>query len=232
MSSSYRWGPNAASTTGSAWIEATLNDAMRLGSHNPAERRDPADLRRFGLGLKHGLVVPGFGLCYHLLRSAYLDIARLISMLDRAAPDAADARSEHARVRHGEGAARRRGSARRRRRKLHHRPDAQPRAGDDGAGRRAAGHGLQLHDELGRQQDLSGHRARRRHVRHARSDRSREADRDDQPSGSLHAPRRRLRAEAIRPRHGRAVHRRRRRARSAAVHGARQPDRAEARARR
>ena len=32
-----------------------------------------------------------------------------------------------------------------------------------------------VHDELGRQQDLSGHRARRRHVRHARSGRSREA---------------------------------------------------------
>ena len=52
------------------------------------------------------------------------------------------------------------------------------------AGRRAAGHGLQLHDELGRQQDLSGHRARRRHVRHARSRRSGEARRHDQPSGA------------------------------------------------
>ena len=35
-------------------------------------------------------------------------------------------------------------------------------AGDDRAGRRAAGNDLQLHDELGRQQDLSRHRARRR----------------------------------------------------------------------
>ena len=66
-------------------------------------------------------------------------------------------------------------AAGRRRRQLHHRPDAHSGAGDDRAGRRAAGHGLQLHDELGRQQDLSGHRARRRHVRHARSRRSGEA---------------------------------------------------------
>ena len=56
---------------------------------------------------------------------------------------------------------------------------------------------------------------------HAGSERSRQADRDDQPSGALHAARGRLRAEAIRPRHGRAVHRRRRWSGPAAVHGAR-----------
>lgn len=37
---------------GAGMDESTLNDAMRLGSHNPADRRDPADLGRFGLGLK------------------------------------------------------------------------------------------------------------------------------------------------------------------------------------
>ena len=47
-----------------------------------------------------------------------------------------------------------------------HRPDSQSGAGNGGAGRRAAGNDLQLHDELGRQQDLSWHRARRRNVRH------------------------------------------------------------------
>ena len=56
------------------------------------------------------------------------------------------------------------------------------------------------------------------HVRHAGSERSREADRDDQPSGAVHAPGRGLRAEAVRPRHRRAVHRRRRRPGHAALH--------------
>ena len=55
-------------------------------------------------------------------------------------------------------------------------------------------------------------------------------DRHDQPSRAVHAARRGLRAEAVRARHRRAVHRRRRRAGPAAVHGARQSDRAEARA--
>ena len=55
-------------------------------------------------------------------------------------------------------------------------------------------------------------------------------DRDDQPSGAVHAPGRGVCAQAVRSRHGRALHRRRRWARPAAVHGARQPDRAEARA--
>ena len=119
---------------------------------------------------------------------------------DAPAADAADARSAHAGLRGGEGVAGWRGAACRCRGQLHHRPDAQSRAGDDGAGRRAAGHGLQLHDELGGQQDLSGHRARRGHVRHARSRRSGQADRDDQPSGAVHATRRRVRAEAIRAR--------------------------------
>ena len=46
----------------------------------------------------------------------------------------------------------------RRVRQLHHRADAQSGARDDGEARRAPGHGPQLRDELGRQQDLSGHR--------------------------------------------------------------------------
>lgn len=37
---------------GSGMSEATLRDAMRLGSRSPLEERDPADLGRFGLGLK------------------------------------------------------------------------------------------------------------------------------------------------------------------------------------
>ena len=53
-----------------------------------------------------------------------------------------------------------------------------------------------------------------------------ETDRHHQPSRALHAPRRRLRAQAICARHRRALHRRRRRTRPLAVHSARQPDRA------
>ena len=113
----------------------------------------------------------------------------------------------------------------RRRRQLHHRADAHAGARDGRAGRRAAGHDPQLHDELGRQQDLSGHRPRRRDVRHARSSRSGEARGDDQPAGAVHAPGRGVRAEAVRARHRRALHRRRRRSRPAAVHGAGQSDR-------
>ena len=56
-------------------------------------------------------------------------------------------------------------------------------------------------------------------------DRSRQTCRDHQPSGSLHAPSGRLCPQAIRPRHGRAVHRRGGRTRPGAVHGARQSDR-------
>lgn len=37
---------------GSGMSEADLRDAMRLGSRNPRDERDPADLGRFGLGLK------------------------------------------------------------------------------------------------------------------------------------------------------------------------------------
>ena len=111
------------------------------------------------------------------------------------------------------------------RRKLHPRPHAQPRAGDDGAGRRAAGNGLQLHHEIGRQQDLSRHRARARHLRHAGSQRPRQADRHHQPPRSLHAPRGRLCPQAICARHGRAVHRRGGRAGPGAVHRAGQSDR-------
>ncbi len=119
----------------------------------------------------------------------------------RTASDAANPRSEHAGICHRQGIARRRRSASGCRRKLHHRPDAQSRAGNGRAGRRAAGNGLHLHDELGRQQDLSRHRARGRHVWHGRSRRSRQARRDHQPSGSLHSPRGGLRPQAIRPRH-------------------------------
>ncbi len=49
------------------------------------------------------------------------------------------------------------------------------RAGDDRAGRRAAGNGLQLHHGIDRQQNLSRHRPRAQHLRHARSHRSRQA---------------------------------------------------------
>jgi len=37
---------------GAGMDEETLNDAMRLGSRNPSDPRDPGDLGRFGLGLK------------------------------------------------------------------------------------------------------------------------------------------------------------------------------------
>ena len=147
------------------------------------------------------------------------------------AAHAADARPAHAGLRRRHGAARRDAAAHRRRGQLHRRPHAQSRARDAGAGRRATGDDLQPDDELGGQQDLPGHRARPGNVRHAGPERPREADRDDQPPRTLHAEGRRLRSEAVRARHGRAVHRRRRRARSVAVHDARQPDRAEARAR-
>ena len=50
-------------------------------------------------------------------------------------------------------------------------------------------------------------------------------DRHDESPGAVHASRRGLRAEAVRAGHAGAVHRRRRRPRSAALHGARQPDR-------
>ena len=79
-----------------------------------------------------------------------------------APPARADPRSEHARLCHGEGIAGRRRPLGEGRRKLHPRSDAQSRAGDDRAGRRAAGNGLQLHDGIDRQQDLSRHRARAR----------------------------------------------------------------------
>ena len=49
-------------------------------------------------------------------------------------------------------------------RKLHPRPHAQPGAGDDRAGRRAAGNGPRLHHGIDRQQDLSRHRARAQHL--------------------------------------------------------------------
>ena len=87
-----------------------------------------------------------------------------------------------------------------------------------------------LHDELGRQQDLPGHRARPGHVRHAGSERSHEPDRDHEPPGALHAQRVGLRAEAVRAGHGGALHRGRRWSGRAALHDPRQPDRPEARA--
>ena len=97
------------------------------------------------------------------------------------------------------------------------------------AGRRAArGRCIEFTMKSSRQQDLSRHRARAGHVRHARPEQSREAERHHQPPAPVHAQGRGLRPEAIRAGHGGAVHRRRGRARPAAVHGARQPDRAEA----
>ena len=142
-----------------------------------------------------------------------------------AAPDAADPRSQHARLCHGERITRRRQRSGERRRKLHPRPHAQPRAGDDRAGRRAAGNGLQLHHGIGRQQDLSRHRARAQHLRHARPHRPRQADRHHQPPRSLHPPGGGVCPQTIRPRHGRAVHRRGGRTRPRVVHGPGQSDR-------
>ena len=66
---------------------------------------------------------------------------------------------------------------------------------------------------------------------HGRSERSGEADRQ-QRSCALHAPRRGVRPAAVCARHDRAGHRRRGWPGSDALHGAGQPDRAEARARR
>ena len=63
------------------------------------------------------------------------------------APDAADPRSAHARLCRGQGIARRRESSGKCRRQFHPWPHSQPGAGDDGAGRRAAGNGVRLHDE-------------------------------------------------------------------------------------
>ena len=94
--------------------------------------------------------------------------------------------------------------------------------------RRPGRHGLQPDDELDGQQNLSRHRARCGHVRHTRSERSGEADRDDESSRAVHAQGRRLRAEAVRRRHRRAVHRRGRWAGSPALRDARQPDLPEA----
>lgn len=42
----------SVSDDGSGMGEGTLRNAMRLGSRSPTEERDPADLGRFGLGLK------------------------------------------------------------------------------------------------------------------------------------------------------------------------------------
>ncbi len=53
-----------------------------------------------------------------------------------------------------------------------------------------------VHDEFGRQQDLSRHRARAWHLRHARSHQSGQADRHHQPSRAVYAPRRRLRSDS------------------------------------
>ena len=137
---------------------------------------------------------------------------------------------QHARLRHRQGAARRRRSARRCRRKLHHRPDAQPAPEmtvQDGV---PQGTVFNFTMNSTDSKIYPGIARDAGHVRHGRSERPREARRDHQPSRALHAPRRGLRAQAIRPRHRRAVHRRRRWTRPAAVHGARQSDRPETRA--
>ena len=80
---------------------------------------------------------------------------------------------------------------------------------NDSTGSRAPRNGLHLHHGILRQQNLSRHRTRSEHLRHARSRRSRQADRHHQPSRPLHASSHRVRAQTICPRHGRAVHRRR-----------------------
>ena len=93
------------------------------------------------------------------------------------------------------------------RRKLHPRPDAQSRAGDDRAGRRAAGRYLQLHHGIGRQQVLSRHRARGQHLRAAGPRQPRQAA-GLQPPRSVHPQGGGVCPQAVRPGHGRAVHRR------------------------
>ena len=125
-----------------------------------------------------------------------------------------------------QGAARRHGAAAGRGRQFHHRAHPSAGARNDRAGGGAPGRRLQAHDELGRQQDLPGHRARPGDVRHAGSEQSREPDRDHEPSGALHAQRVGLRAEAVRARNGGALHRGRRWPGRAPLHDPRQPDRA------
>ena len=67
--------------------------------------------------------------------------------------------------------------------------------------------GRRVHDELGGQQVLSGHRARPRHVRHARPERSRQADRDHEPSCTLHAQGRGVCSQKLCARNGGTVYR-------------------------
>ncbi len=100
-----------------------------------------------------------------------------------------------------QGIARRHDSAGGCRGKLHHRPDAHPRAGNDREGGRAARHGViftmkstdsKIYPGIAREPGTFGT---------PDPGESRQADRDHQPSRALHAPRRGVRAEAIRPRH-------------------------------
>ena len=149
----------------------------------------------------------------------------------RARHSGADARSADARLRRGDDAGRRRGAARRCVWATSCSGRRTPGARNDGAAGRSAGHDSQIHDGIDRQQDLSGHRPRARLSLDGRSERSGETDRE-QRSCALHAQSRGVRAAAIRGRHDCAGHRRRRRPGSDVVHDARQPHRAEARARR
>ena len=85
---------------------------------------------------------------------------------------------------------------------------AQPTRDPNTSGFVAARERSHVHDALGGQQDLSGHRPRFRDIRHRQSHRSCHARSDDQPSGSLHAHGHRLRSGAIHPGYDRAIHRR------------------------
>ena len=142
----------------------------------------------------------------------------------RGAPAGSDARSEHARLCQSERIAGRRHPFGKGGREFHPRPHAQSRAGDGREGRRAAGRGLRIHHGIEGQQDLSRHRARAQHLCPAGPGGPHQADRQ-QPSRSLHAPGGGVCSQAIRPRHGGAVHRRGGWTGPDVVHGAGQSDR-------
>ena len=134
-----------------------------------------------------------------------------------------DARLRHRHQRHR--ARRRRAAAARRGRQLHLRTGASSGARDDRPADGAPRRGPHLPDQLEREQDVPGHRACGRHEARAQSVEPGQAHRPER-ARAIRAPGRGLCAAAVRARHGRPVHRRRRRPRPAPLHRPRQPDRA------